>query len=91
MTRAVARAISDTRRKASCDHSLIDLLQQRIYGLVLGYEDLNDQGELRHDLALQTAASRMETSFNALYARSLHIAGLPDLRSYWVILLDGSY
>ena len=29
--------------------------------MALGYEDLNDHGELRHDLALQTAASRVET------------------------------
>lgn len=61
LTEAVARAMADTRRKASCDHSLLELLRQRIYGLTLGYEDLNDHGELRHDLALQTATSRVET------------------------------
>jgi hypothetical protein len=27
--------------------------------LALGYEDLNDHGELRHDLALQTAVDRV--------------------------------
>lgn len=57
----MARAIGDTRRKACCDHSLLELLQQRIYGLTLGYEDLNDHGELRHDLALQAATSRVES------------------------------
>ncbi len=63
LTRAVARAMADSRRKASCDHSLLSLLQQRVYGLTLGYEDLNDHDELRHDhdLALQTATSRVET------------------------------
>ena len=61
LTRAVARALGDPRRQASCDHSLHDLLRQRIYGLALGYEDLNDHGELRHDLALQTATSRLES------------------------------
>jgi hypothetical protein len=61
LTRSVARALDDTRRKASCDHSLAELLKQRIYALALGYEDLNDHNELRHDLALQTAASRVET------------------------------
>ena len=61
LTRSVARALQDSRRKASCDHSLEALLKQRIYGLALGYEDLNDHGELRHDLALQTATSRVET------------------------------
>ena len=31
------------------------MLRQRVYGLALGYEDLNDQNELRHDGAIQTA------------------------------------
>lgn len=61
LTRSVARALADTRRKASCDHSQEELLKQRIYSLALGYEDLNDHDELRHDLALQTATSRVET------------------------------
>ena len=61
LTRAVARAIGDSRRQASCEHSLLELLQQRVYALALGYEDLNDHHELRNDLALQTATSRVET------------------------------
>lgn len=58
LTRRVARAFSDTRRKASCAHSIEALLRQRIYALALGYEDLNDHDELRHDPALQTAVGR---------------------------------
>jgi len=54
----VARCFSDSRRKASCEHSVINLLRQRVYALALGYEDLNDHDELRHDPALQTAVGR---------------------------------
>ena len=61
LTRAVASAMADSRRQASCDHSLLALLQQRVYALALGYEDLNDHHGLRNDLALQTATSRIET------------------------------
>ena len=61
LTQAAARALTDKRRRASCDHSLEELLKQRVYSLALGYEDLNDHQELRHDLALQTATSRVET------------------------------
>ena len=61
LSRSVAKALADTRRQASCNHSLQELLKQRIYALALGYEDLNDHTELRHDLALQTATSRVET------------------------------
>ena len=39
-------------------HRQVDLLRQRIYGLALGYEDLNDHETLRRDLAWQTALER---------------------------------
>jgi hypothetical protein len=35
----------------------LDLLRQRIYGLSLGYEDLNDHDALRKDIGLQAAVS----------------------------------
>ncbi|MDL2317440.1 IS1380 family transposase [Desulfovibrio sp. OttesenSCG-928-A18] len=54
----VARCFTDSRRKASCAHSVENLLRQRIYAIALGYEDLNDHDELRHDPALQTAVGR---------------------------------
>ena len=50
LSRSIAGAIKDNRRKASCEHSLEELLKQRIYALALGYEDLNDHKNLRHDL-----------------------------------------
>ncbi|MBR9871447.1 MAG: IS1380 family transposase [Gammaproteobacteria bacterium] len=61
LCRQVARALGDDRRQASCEHSLEELIKQRVYGLALGYEDLNDHTHLRDDLALQTAVSRDNT------------------------------
>ena len=58
LSQAVAHAITDSRRRASCLHDLPSLIRQRLYGLALGYEDLNDHQALRHDLALQTAVAR---------------------------------
>jgi hypothetical protein len=55
LSRAIANAMDDPRRQASCAHDLLSLLRQRLYGLALGYEDLNDHQTLRNDLALQTA------------------------------------
>jgi hypothetical protein len=54
----VAKGFSDSRRRASCAHSIESLLKQRVFALALGYEDLNDHNELRHDMALQTAVGR---------------------------------
>ena len=55
LTDRAARSLTDTRRKASCRHSLLTMVRQRVYALALGYEDLNDHDELRSDPALQTA------------------------------------
>ena len=58
LTRAVSSVLVDSRRRKSCQHNLLSLVQQRVYGLALGYEDLNDHHELRKDVALQTALNR---------------------------------
>ena len=58
LTAAVALALKDPRRQASCDHDLVSLLRQRLYAIALGYEDLNDHEGLRQDVAMQTAVER---------------------------------
>lgn len=58
LTETAARALGDERRGASIAHSVHTLLRQRIYGLVGGYEDLNDHGTLRQDLLMQTLVGK---------------------------------
>lgn len=58
LTARLSQALPDPRDPARCEHHLRDLLRQRIYGLALGYEDLNDHQALRQDLAVQTAVDR---------------------------------
>ena len=58
LTRELNRRLTDPRCQGRCEHEQRDLLRQRIYGLALGYEDLNDHDHLRHDLGLQTATDR---------------------------------
>ena len=57
---AVAKRIQDPRSPLLIKHSLASLLKQRVYGLCLGYEDLNDHHQLRKDTLVQTAAERGE-------------------------------
>ena len=40
------------RRRKSVVHATRDIIRQRVYGLLLGHEDLNDHGRLRLDPAL---------------------------------------
>ena len=49
----VADCFSDHRDPERIEHELRELLGQRIYGLALGYEDLNDHDELRRDPLLR--------------------------------------
>lgn len=60
LTQAISRALGDSRRQASCSHDVKSLIRQRIYGLALGYEDLNDHDRLRHDPAVQTAVGKLD-------------------------------
>ena len=55
---ALDEVLMDPRHPVFITHRQVDLLRQRIYGLALGYEDLNDHDTLRHDLAWQTALER---------------------------------
>ncbi len=52
---AAARCIADPRDAGLITHSVRDMLRQRVYGLALGWEDLNDHKALRADVAMQTA------------------------------------
>ena len=42
---AAARCIADPRSPLLIKHGVRDMLRQRVYGLALGWEDLNDHGE----------------------------------------------
>jgi len=55
LTQAAARCIADPRSPLLVKHDVVSMLRQRVYGLALGGEDLNDHGALRQDVAIQTA------------------------------------
>lgn len=52
----LARCFRDRRRRDRCEHELRALVAQRIFGLALGYEDLNDHDQLRSDPLLAVLA-----------------------------------
>jgi hypothetical protein len=58
LTDAAARSITDPREPSAIIHSIRDMLRQRVYGLVQGWEDLNNHTQLRCDIAYQTAVGR---------------------------------
>ena len=55
LVKSVAGGLGDPRQPGKVRHGVADMLRQRVFGIALGYEDLNDHDTLRHDLAVQTA------------------------------------
>ena len=55
LTETLSKAMPDNRDKRYVNHSVKSMFAQRIYGIALGYEDLNDHDALRNDLGFQTA------------------------------------
>ena len=54
------QCFTDHRDPRLIEHSVKELLGQRIYGLCLGYEDLNDHGQLRTDPMLAVAVEKAD-------------------------------
>jgi len=52
LLRRLATCFTDYRNPNSVEHDVHDLVAQRVYGLALGYEDLNDHDALRSDSVL---------------------------------------
>ena len=61
LTKSLARVLDDSRDSSRVMHSSLSLLRQRIYGLALGYEDLNDHDTLRKDPLIQCAVERSDS------------------------------
>jgi hypothetical protein len=60
LTRTLAQAFTDRRDPRYCDHTLEQLLAQRLHALALGYEDLNDHDTLRRDPLLAAACDKTD-------------------------------
>jgi hypothetical protein len=56
--RRFAACFTDFRKADQVEHPLLDLITQRVFGLALGYEDLNDHDVLRSDPMLAVALSK---------------------------------
>src|SRR6201981_2154824 len=91
LTRAFADALDDPRDPDLTEHTFLEMVRSRVYGILAGYEDQNDHDTLRtdpvfkllagrspqdEDLASQPTLSRFENQIN--------IASLKRLRAVFV-------
>jgi hypothetical protein len=80
LLREVEKRIGIVRRFAACfqdyrnadliEHTVEELVAQRIYGLALGYEDLNDHEELRKDPLLAVLVEKSDPEGEPLAGKS---------------------
>ena len=86
LTRAFADALDDTRDHDLTEHTFLEMVRSRVYGILAGYEDQNDHDTLRadpifklladrsphdDDLASQPTLSRFENAINVKSLRRL--------------------
>jgi len=60
MMRRFAACFHDERRQDLIEHEVATLVGQRVFGIALGYEDVNDHDELRHDPLMAVLAGKLE-------------------------------
>lgn len=65
-----AQCFLDGRNPKRVKHSLAEMVSQRVYGLALGYEDLNDHEQLRHDPLMAVLAGQREVGEASLAGKS---------------------
>ena len=65
-----AQCFLDGRNPKFVKHSLAEMVSQRVYGLALGYEDLNDHEQLRHDPLMAVLAGKREVGEESLAGKS---------------------
>ena len=54
-----AGCFHDQRRPDLIEHDVRTLVAQRVFGIALGYEDLNDHDQLRHDPIMATVVGKL--------------------------------
>ena len=68
--RQFAVCFTDYRNPDLIEHTVEELVAQRVYGLALGYEDLNDHEELRNDPLLAVLVEKEDPDKKALAGKS---------------------
>ena len=66
----LAECFLDARNPLFVEHSVQELVSQRVYGLALGYEDLNDHEQLRNDPLLRVLAGKADVEDSPLAGKS---------------------
>lgn len=97
-TRQLAAALHDPRDPDLIEHSVLDMLRMRLYGILAGYEDQNDHDALRSDPVFKLLADRLPSDPDlasqptlSRFENAITIADLKRLRDVLIDLFMASF
>lgn len=93
LTERVACCMRDPRLTERVQHPLLDLIRQRVYQIVAGYEDCNDANRLRKDPGLKIAVGRRpqtdpDLASQPTLSRVEHTVGEAECEAINAVLLE---
>jgi hypothetical protein len=74
-TRQLSRSLAEWRNPLLVEHSLLELVRERVYAIAQGYEDCNDAAELRKEPLFKAACDRSADGED-------HLASQPSLSRF---------
>src|SRR5262245_21627354 len=91
LTRAFAAALDDPRDPALTEHTFLEMVRCRVYGILAAYEDQNDHDTLRHDPVFKLVAGRPPDGDDlasqptlSRFENAISIASLKRLRDLFI-------
>ncbi|HHY21135.1 MAG TPA: IS1380 family transposase [Bacilli bacterium] len=89
----ISSCIYDNRDSRYIDHTIQEMVTQRVFQIAAGYEDSNDCNDLRSDMILKTCAGRLPQTGNDLASQSTmsrleNMVGNKDLYNIGELFID---
>src|SRR6516164_6118640 len=92
LTRAFTEALDDHRNPDLTEHTFLEMVRSRVYGILAGYEDQNDHDTLRHDPVFKLVAGRSpeddDLASQPTLSRFENAISIPSLKRLRDVFLD---
>jgi len=92
LTRAFAEALDDPRDADLTEHTFLEMVRSRVYGILAGYEDQNDHDTLRADPVFKLLAERSpdddDLASQPTLSRFENAIDIPSLKRLRDVLID---
>jgi hypothetical protein len=91
LTRAFAKVLDDPRDPDLTEHTFLEMVRSRVYGILAGYADQNDHDTLRADPVFKLVADRSSDDTDlasqptlSLFENTISIKSLKRLRDVFL-------